>query len=414
MTVQPAQAAQRPGDQRPGDPRHDDPRTAPWLIVARREIIAKLTDRTFIVGTVLSLALISGFMGIQVYMTQRTQSFTVAVIAADHAMADKLAAQASTIDDKVKVTVREVPAADAAKSAVMAGDADVWLHHDGTPPTWVLTGREDVDTNLAQAATLVVRQAVTTANAQAAGTDIAVIERGATLQTALLVGDAEKQGFAKAMGFVLAMLFYMSSLAFGFIIAGSVVEEKASRLVEIIATRIPIRSLLVGKVVGNTVMAMAQMAIYVGVGLAGLSATRYSALIPGISAGVGWFLAFYLVGFLLLACLWAVAGSLASRNEDLQQVSMPLTMSMVAVFFSAFLAKGTVLVWLSFVPPFSSVLMPIRLLQGTAAWWEPWVALVILLAASAAVIVVAERLYRRALLQTQGRLSVRAAWSMAE
>lgn len=387
--------------------------TAPWMIVARREIVAKLTDRTFLIGTLFSLLIIVAIVGMQIVLSERTHHYTVVAQAADAPMAEAVAAGAQQADDKVTVTVSQVASPADAEAAVRSGDANAWLHQGGADGGWVLTGREEVDPALSQIATLVVRGAVTAANAQAAGADLRAIERGSTLETALLVGDAQKQDLARAMGFVLAMLFYMSSLAFGFIIAGSVVEEKASRLVEILTTRISIRDLLLGKVLGNTALALAQMATYLGVGLVGLSFTSMSDLLPSVSAGVGWFLAFYVVGFVLLACLFAAAGSLATRSEDLQASSMPLTIALMAVFFSAFLAKGSVLVWLSFVPPFSGVLMPIRLLQGTAATWEPVVALALLLATSGLVIAAAARLYRRALLQTGGRLSLRQAWRLA-
>lgn len=387
-------------------------RRAPWLTVARREIVSKLTDRSFIIGTVLTLALIGGFMGISAWMDERTKTHDVVVVAADRSMADTVAKGVQGADDKVKVIVTEVPDAAKAEADVRDGQADAWLHKGGEG--WVLTGKNEVDSGLQSATQAVIRQNVIAENAAAAGTDAASLEKGSTLSTALLVGDADKQDFAKAMGFALAFLFYMASLGFGYTIAGSVVEEKASRIVEIIATKIPIRQLLIGKVLGNTALAIAQTAVYVGLGFIGLAFTPYKSMLPSISAGVGWFLGFFLVGFLLIACLWAVVGALASRSEDLQQTATPLTFLMMGIFFATFLAKGAWLTVLSYVPPFSAILMPIRVLQGTAAWWEPIAALAILLAAAGVVVWVAERLYRRALLQTSGRLSWRQAWAVAE
>ena len=87
---------------------------------------------------------------------------------------------------------------------------------------------------------------------QAAGTTVAAITRGSEVTTEVLVGDADQRAFAQGMAFALAFLFYLSSIAFGMTLAGSVVEEKQSRIVEIIATKIPVRQLLAGKVLGNT------------------------------------------------------------------------------------------------------------------------------------------------------------------
>lgn len=89
----------------------------------------------------------------------------------------------------------------------------------------------------------------------------------------------------------------MASLIFGMTLANSVVEEKQSRIVEIIATKIPVRHLLAGKIAGNTVLAVGQMALYAAIGLVGLRFTPYSFL-PSVSGALGWFLVFFLLGFL--------------------------------------------------------------------------------------------------------------------
>lgn len=383
-----------------------------WWTVARREMLVKLTDKAFLIGTVVMVALIAGFLGLSAFMGERTQTYAVAAVPADAAQVRSIGEAITTADAKVKVTIDQVGDAAAAKAALEAGTADAWLHQgdDG----WTLTAKNEVPEGLAAAAGTVVRRDVVSANAVAAGTSAAALEAGSVLQTGILHGDAAQQTFGKVLGFVMAFLFYMASIGFGMTLAMSVVEEKASRIIEIITTKIPVRQLLAGKVLGNSVMALGQMALFTGMGLIGLSFTDYGAFVPAISGAVVWFIAFFVVGFLLIACLWAVAGALASRTEDVQSTSMPLTMGLMIVWFSAFLAKGTVLTVLSFIPPFSPVLMPMRLAQGQAAWWEPIIAIILLCAAAAVVVVGAERLYRRSLLQTQGRLSVRQAWSLGD
>ena len=143
------------------------------------------------------------------------------------------------------------------------------------------------------------------------------------------------------MGFAFAFLFYVAALMFGITLASSVVEEKQTRIVEIIAGAIPLRQLLLGKIAGNAVLAVGQMAVYVGVGLVGLAFTDYSGLIAGVSGAVAWFLAFFLAGFVALSCLWAVAGALASRTEDLQSTQTPVTMLVVLMFFGGLFLDGT-------------------------------------------------------------------------
>jgi ABC-2 type transport system permease protein len=384
----------------------------PWTLVARREIATRLVDRTFLVGTVLTLALIAGFVVVQAVLSSRVSTYDVVAAPPATAMARLVADRAPELDDSLAVTVTEVADDAAARAAVNDEEADAWL----TPGDggWVLVGRDDVPNDLRDVTETVVRDATLAENAQAAGTTVAAITRGSEVTTEVLVGDADQRDFAQGMAFALAFLFYLSSIAFGMTLAGSVVEEKQSRIVEIIATKIPVRQLLAGKVIGNTGLAVAQMAMYAAIGLVGLSFTSFGDLLPSVTGALGWFLVFFLFGFLLLACLWAVAGALASRTEDLQSTSTPITLLLLAIFFGSAFLSGTPQTVLSYVPPASAVLMPQRILEGSTQWWEPVVALAVLLATSAVVVLVAERLYRRSLLQTQGRISLRQAWSAPE
>ncbi len=383
-----------------------------WSLVARREIATRLTDRAFLVGTLLTIAIIVGLLAVQMVLAERVKDYDVVATPSGTVMADAVAAQAGEIDDKVRVSVVEVADDDAARAAVNDDAADAWLApgDDG----WVLTGKTEVPRDLEAVTATVVRDTTLTENAAEAGTSVATLTAGSELTSDVLEGDAEQRDFAQGVAFALAFLFYVSSLVFGYTLAGSVVEEKQSRIVEIIATKIPVRQLLAGKVLGNTALAVAQMGLYAAIGLVGLSFTPFGALLPTVGGALGWFLAFFLVGFLLIACLWAVTGALASRTEDVQSTSTPLTLLLVAIFFGSAFLSGTPQTILSYVPPASAVLMPQRILEGSAQWWEPVVALAILLVSAGAVVLAAERLYRRSLLQTQGQLSVRQAWSAPE
>jgi ABC-2 type transport system permease protein len=379
-----------------------------WLVVARREVMVKLTDRTFLIGTLLTLALIVGLIGVQVALGTGTSTYTVAATPAASSMADAVRDRAAEEDDGAVVEIAPVPDDAAARAAVSSGSADAWLHPDDDG--WVLTTLSEPAGGLESLAEEVVRDVTVAANATSAGTSLEVLERGSTLSTALLEGDTQQALLATILGGAFAMLFYLSTLIFGITLANSVVEEKQSRVAEIIAARIPTRHLLAGKIAGNTLLALLQLGLYLAVGLIGLSFTEFSGLIAGVSGSVAWFLVFFLAGFAALACLWAVAGSLASRTEDVQSTSTPLTLLVMAMVFGALYLDGTARTVGSFVPPLSAVLMPIRIVEGDAPWWQALLALALLVIAAAAVLAVGERVYRRSLLQTGGRVSLRRAW----
>ena len=384
-----------------------------WTLVARREVMVKLTDKSFLIGTAVTLALIIGALALQVVLSGHTSTSKIAATSpAAVSMVGQLADKAPALDKSVAVEPVRSPSDAAARAAVQDEDADAWLRQ--TAKGWELTTRETADPALVAVVTQVVRADAISRNADAAGTTLTALEQGGQLATTQLVGDAKKSELSQLMGFSFAFLFYIAALTFGITLASSVIEEKQSRIVEIIAGAIPLRQLLAGKIAGNTVLAVGQMAVYVGVALVGLAFTDYSGFIAGVSGTVGWFLAFFLAGFVALSCLWAVAGALASRTEDLQSTQTPVTMLVVLMFFGGLFLDGTVRTVASFVPPVSALLMPIRMLDGGVSWWEPLVAMVLLVGFASALVLAGERLYRRALMQTGGKLSLREAWRLEE
>ena len=383
-----------------------------WLLVTRREIVSRITDKSFLVGTLLMVVMLVGFIGFTAWQDERTDEVTLGATPDAVAMATAVEDAAPVVDDKVQVTVVELDDDAAAEAALEQDEVDAWLHpvEDG----WRLTSESSEQGALTDLVRVVVRQQVLADNASGAGTTVEALEAGSDVSTAFLRGDAEKAAVAQAVGFVFVFLFYFAALIFGMQLASSVIEEKQSRIVEIIAAAIPLRHLLAGKVLGNTALAVIQLLVYLVVGLVGLSFTPYKSYVPALTGPTAWFIGFFLAGFVALACLWAVAGSLASRTEDLQATSTPLTMLMLAMFFGGLSLDGRGQVIASFIPPVSAVVMPKRILAGGVAWWEPLVALGLLAAFAVVTVWVGERLYRRALLQTGGRVSLRQAWSAAE
>ena len=385
----------------------------PWLIVAVREVVVRVTNRTFLFSTLFTLVFIAGFAAFSAWQAGKTTTYTVAVSSAEGTrLVEQAASTARSTSDTVVITPTTVTGEDAAHAAVDRGDVDAWLHE--TSAGWTLTSGDDVGSSLRTPLEGAVRAAALDRNAAAAGTTVEALERGATLGADRFDGQTTNRGFVQAATFAFALLFFMGALMFGQQIAASVVEEKQSRLVEIIATAIPVRQLLAGKVVGNAAIALAQVVLIAGVGLVMVSFTDFSALLPTLSTAVVWFVLFFAVGFFALACLFAVAGALASRTEDLQSTTAPMTTILMLVYVVSFGLSGTALTVASYVPVASVVTMPARILAGDATWWEAVLSLLVMVVFSAVTVVVGERIYRRSLLQTRGRVSWRQALRTAD
>lgn len=402
---------QQPGASAPEHPTGDV--RGGWRIVAGREIGVKITDKAWVLSTVVTTLLLIGVFVASSWMGSRDSTDTVAVTTPQAASLVTQAGDSPSIPGLSAPLAPQTFADDAAaRAAVNSGDAEFYLFErpDGT---WAVLTDSEPGTSMA-ALGAAVSANVMERNAAEAGTSMAQLGNGSQLAIERIEEPAGDPTMGRVAGFVFAMIFYMASLVFGMTIAQSVVEEKQSRLAEIIATSVPMSSMLAGKVIGNSVLAFVQVLIYVSIALVGLSFTDIGTMMPALPSAVWWFLAFFVVGFVALAALWAVAGSLASRQEDIGYTSTPMMGVVIAAFMLPFFVQGQWLTITSYVPVLSSIAMPMRVIAGTAAWWEPVVALAITALAALVLIRLGARLYRNSLLRTGGRISYREAFTTAE
>lgn len=368
------------------------PSTAPknaWQIVATREIMVKLRDKSFIGGTIFSLVIILAAILIPYFMSSGSTDYTVAT-SDDRATSLVAAAEASS-DENTSYTATQVDSADAARTLVADGDADAYLAP--TDQGWELVFDSSPDNSLVTELGAVITSTVTAENAAAAGVDLEALAAGTQVSTSVLSGNSNA-GLAFLIAMVFAMIFYMTTVLFGVAIANSVVEEKQNRIVEIIATAIPLGQLLAGKIVGNIVLAILQVAIYAVAGLVGMQITGSASEFGWILPSVGWFALFYVVGFAAIATIWAAVGAMAARTEDIANLSNPITMVLIAALFAGIYVSGTWLKVVSFVPVLSSIAMPRRLLTEDVALWEPLLALALTLAVAALLTRLGARIYR--------------------
>jgi ABC-2 type transport system permease protein len=229
----------------------------------------------------------------------------------------------------------------------------------------------------------------------------------------LLDPDATDPFVAFVVPFALAFLFFMTSFTFGLQIAMSVTEEKQTRIVEILVASVPVRALLAGKVAAMTLLAFGQTALISLVALVGMRIARVDADVTAlVGPTIAWFLPFFLIGFVMLATLWAGVGALAARQEDISGASAPLQLAVMGPFFAVLFLQdnATAMTALSYVPFSAPIAMPVRLFTGDAASWEPVVSLVVLAVSTVVFLAVGARVYEGSLLRTNGRTSFATAW----
>jgi len=208
---------------------------------------------------------------------------------------------------------------------------------------------------------------------------------------------------------ILVMLVFITSVTYGMWVATSVAEEKSSRVMELMLNAATPGEMLAGKVVGVGGAGMTQLAAIVLPAAAVVALqvpltrlvlgedgadTPLAGLTPGILVA---FVVFFLLGFVLTALVYAAAGSLVSRQEDVQQVALPMLMISFVAYFAAFFASGAPgagwVAPLSWLPFFSPYVMLTRMVAGTVAPWELALAIGLLLGAILVALLVAARVY---------------------
>lgn len=376
-------------------------------LVAGREIDEKLHSKAFLWSIVFFLVIIAASVALPAVLSDDdATAYDVAVVGPS---AQELA-QAVRTDD-VEVTPVPVGSASEAEAAVRDEDVDAALVLEGTGVR--LIGLDDVADDLARDVALTAQlRGLSTALAEA-GVDAGEVTRllgPVDLQEVLLDDRGVDADVITLIGVAFALVFFFVVYTFGFAIAGTVVQEKESRVVELLVAAVPIRTLLAGKVLGNSAMALGQLVLLVGVALGGAALTGQGDLVGILAENSPWFLLFFLLGFVMLSCLWAVAGSFATRNEDLQSTTTPLQFLVLLPFFAAvYVTEGTAQVVLSYVPFSAPLVMPQRLVAEDAALWEAGLSAAIVLATAVALIALGSRLYRASLLRTRGKTGLREA-----
>jgi ABC-2 type transport system permease protein len=209
------------------------------------------------------------------------------------------------------------------------------------------------------------------------------------------------------------VLFFCISI-FGAMVLNGVLEEKASRVVEVLLARIPARALLAGKIAGIGLLGLAQIAVTALAALIAVAAVG-SIDVPAVRGAVlAWAVVWFVLGYALYATVYGALGSLGSRAEDAQAVAGPVMVLLPVAYFASFLMiaqpASAAAKAISYFPLTAPMAMPGRIAMGATAWWEPPLAAALTLAATIGLVMLAGRIYTNAILHGGPRLSLQAAW----
>jgi len=344
------------------------------VLVADREVRMRLRSKAFIVSSaILLLAVIASIVAGSIFGASAATSVTRVAVVGD----SRPFAQVSSLD------VTEVSSRGEAEQLVRDGDVEAAIiPGNGTTGIRILA-LDEAPSGLVQLLSV-------------------------TPEVTLLEPADQNGSLAYLVGLGFGIVFFMAATLFGTTIAQSVVEEKASRVVEILMSAISARALLAGKVIGNTILAFGQIVLIAAAAIVGLVVTGQDALLGDLGPSIVWFVVFFAVGFVLLAALFASAAALVSRQEDIGAVTTPVMMLVMIPYFLIVFAwdNDLVLTIMSYVPFSAPIGMPMRIYLGTAEWWEPLLSLVVIVATTVVVVLLGSRIYSNSLLRTGARVKL--------
>jgi ABC-2 type transport system permease protein len=375
-------------------------------LVAMREILERGRSRAYVASLLFTLALLGAGFVIPMLAFGTPQPIRIAVVG-DHPPNLPLVIEtgAAAYDREVRVTV--VPDREAAEAALREGTLDMAVD---VPADLSSPGELVVHERVGDQARAIVSAAVITLRAGTAVLPPAVVTLEpptATDVTALLFANAG------------IILMFIGIFSYGTWVLSGVVEEKQSRVVEVVLSTVRARDLLMGKVLGIGILALGQLVVIVGAGLLATQLTGRFALPETTPQMVVQFIVWFILGFALYSTALGFLGSLASRMEEASNATLPVTtVAMISYFIGLLFVtdapRSLVAQVMTFLPPSAVMVVPLRAALGAIEPWEIVVAGVLTTAAIFALFVIGGRVYSGAVLQTGGRVRLRDAWRAAD
>ena len=363
-------------------------------LVTRRELLERGRGRAFFVSLVISIAIVVGAVFLPALIGQTKPQHLGIVGTAPSDFADNVQKVAQSVD--LTVIVDAVPDTATAETRLKDGslDAALVIPTDGSGPTYVVKSR---DNSLLQQ----------------------IVVGSFKPQPQIPLHELEPSDPGRDTAFVFAnvgvILLFIAIFTFGTWVLTGVVEEKQSRVVEVVLATMDPRDLLIGKVLGIGLLGIVQLTAMVGVGLGlGIALGRFT--LPASTPGaVTMLLLWFVLGYAFYATALAVLGALASRMEEASNAASPVSiLATVAYLFALIVAlndpSGTAARIASFIPPVAPMVVPLRAALGAIEPWEIVLSATIMVISIWGLFVVGGRVYSGAVLQTGARMRLRDAW----
>ena len=384
-------------------------------LVAVREMRERLRNRAFIISNVLTVSIILGAILILPLVFGDDPIKVGLTGEVPEAVQTNIQLVAENLGEEVEFT--EFNSLEAAESGILDGTVSV-----------VLDGTEQLISERAPGSTItfIVNEASAAhrfgQRIEEAGLNADQTETISSPDVPIGVRtlDDEPDGFFNGAGAasVGVVLLFMGITFYGGTVLTGVLEEKTSRVVEVVLATVRPWQLLAGKVLGLGILGVAQLVVLVGLGLTAAVVADLAEVPAAAFSTAAWIVIWFILGFAFYSVLYAMGGALAGRLEDAQSTAAPAGILVLIGYLVAFIAvvpnpDGVVAKTASVLPPFAPFAMPALIAVGEAAVWQMVLAPVLMAIAIVVMIRMAGRVYAGAVMHTGEKLNIRDAWQKA-
>jgi ABC-2 type transport system permease protein len=375
-----------------------------WL-VARRELLERGRSKGFLAGLVLTEVFVVGSLLLQATLGAGENRIRLGYVGEPPpALAPGLTSAARQFGGSADLI--SLPSRAAAEAALTADELDgVLVPAEGGSGPGTLVFAEATDDRVVQTVSLALVQ-------------LRLLEAGVDLSPPAvesLSPPTDESSGSFLLANVGVIFLFISIFSFGYWVLSGVVEEKQSRVVEVVLATVRPRDLLMGKVFGIGILGLVQLLVLLVTGLIAANVVGQITLPATTLPAVAMLLLWFILGYVLYSTLFGVLGALASRMEEASNVTTPVSfLAMGAYFLSIFVVlndpDGVVARVASLVPPAAPMVVPMRAALGAIEWWELILSVVVTVLFIYGLFNIGARVYSGAVLQTGGRMKLRDAW----
>ena len=388
-----------------------------WLI-ASREISSRLRSKAYIISTIGLIVVLVALALIVKLSGGGSSDLTVGVTSQTASLSAPLVASGASLDQTIHTVI--VPDVATGRAEVNDGKLDALLIGDGTTVNAVVA--RDIDPSLGDALHVLAGRVAFNRSIAALGGNPATVNASVAAATVTVSSIKPPHPYDTqrlALGIIAGILIYVSLLLNGQMVAQGVVEEKSSRVVELLLATVRPWQLMLGKVIGIGIVGFAQIAVVGGLSMTVALLTGALTISGGAAAStVIWLIVWFLLGYFAYALAFAAVAATVSRQEDAAGVTAPLLILVIGGYsIGASLLPANpgnpLVATLSMIPTFAPTLMPMRLAIGGVPAWQAGVAVAGVIVAIPLLILLSARIYRNAVMRSGARVKLSEAWKAA-